>query len=203
MNDKISILIVEDEPLIAQDISDICTEYGYMVSGVAHDMENALHLLENKKVDYVLLDIRLGNNDHGLDIGQILSDELYIPYSYITSFSDSTTLSRAKKTSPMGYLTKPFRPADVNIQIQMGISLHERVNKTQMPPLSLVNKIATDPLSEREYEVVVALCNGSSNKEISESLYISMNTVKSHLKNIFIKLDIRTRSELIKKILGI
>ncbi len=193
----IRILIVEDEPLIAADIEEICNEYGYSVAKICHTYDEALEALNKEDVDYVLLDIQLADKDLGLEFGRILSTEFFIPFSYITSFSDSKTINKAKQTNPMGYLIKPFRPQDIHVQIQMGININQRITSSSMPPKVLVNKMIPVEISDREYEVLTELCRGKSNHEIGEILFISMNTVKTHIKNLFIKFDVKSRSELI------
>lgn len=198
----ISILIVEDEPLIADDIRETCIENEYDVAGVAYSKEQAFEILESKQVDYVLLDIQLGEKDDGLVIGKKLSKEYFIPFSYISSFSVTATVSKARDTSPTGYLVKPFRARDIIIQIELGMDISQRGKKANMPAIDTINKLATDAISEREYDVIKELCKGKSNLEIAENLFVSMNTIKTHLKNIFSKLDVKSRAELVNKILS-
>lgn len=199
---SIAVLIVEDEPLIAEDIKQTCIENNIDVAGIAYNLEDAVAILEEKKVDYVLLDIQLGDSNEGLEIGNRLSKEYFIPFSYITSFSDSKTLAEVKLTKPSGYLTKPFRNRDIIIQIELGLDIASRLQKTELISLKEVNKISMDELTQREFQVVLEICNGKSNLEISEVLFVSMNTVKTHLKNIFSKLDVKSRTELIHKIIS-
>lgn len=199
---SIAVLIVEDEPLIAEDIKQTCIENNIDVAGIAYNLEDAVAILEEKKVDYVLLDIQLGDSNDGLEIGNRLSKEYFIPFSYITSFSDSKTLAEVKLTKPSGYLTKPFRNRDIIIQIELGLDIASRLQKTELISLKEVNKISMDELTQREFQVVLEICNGKSNLEISEVLFVSMNTVKTHLKNIFSKLDVKSRTELIHKIIS-
>lgn len=198
----ISILIVEDEPLIADDIRETCIENEYDVAGVAYSKEQAFELLESKQVDYVLLDIQLGEKDDGLVIGKKLSEEYFIPFSYISSFSDTATVSKARDTSPTGYLVKPFRARDVIIQIELGMDISQRGKKANIPAIDTINKLATDAISEREYDVIKELCKGKSNLEIAENLFVSMNTIKTHLKNIFSKMEVKSRAELVNKLLS-
>jgi DNA-binding NarL/FixJ family response regulator len=198
---SIAVLIVEDEPLIAEDIKQTCLENNIDVAGIAYNLKEAVTILEEKKVDYVLLDIQLGSSNDGLEIGNRLSKEYFIPFSYITSFSDTKTLSEVKLTKPAGYLTKPFRNRDIVIQIELGLDIASRIQKSEIISLKQVNKISLDELTQREYEVVLEICKGKSNLEISEVLYVSMNTVKTHLKNIFSKLDVKSRTELFNKVI--
>jgi two-component system, response regulator PdtaR len=196
-----SILIVEDDPLIASYLEDICHDHGFLVSGTAYSFTKAVEILEQKMVNYVLLDINLDGKDDGLILGKMLNQEYFIPFSYITSFSDPKTVEEARATKPNGYLIKPFRPEDILVQIQFGIDISERLTSKSTPSLEDVNNYALDNLSQREYEVLTKLCEGLSNAEIADQLFLSMNTVKTHLKNIFSKFDTKSRSELINLIL--
>lgn len=197
---KIAILIVEDEPLIANDIKETCLENGFNVAGVAYSQDEAYKILESKQVDYVLLDIQFADKDDGLLIGKKLSEEYFIPFSYISSFSDAATVGKARNTSPTGYLVKPFRSRDIIIQIELGMDIAQRGSKSALPGIDSINKLALDPISEREYDVIKELYMGKSNLEIAENLFVSMNTVKTHLKSIFSKLDVKSRTELVNKI---
>lgn len=198
----ISILIVEDEPLIADDIKETCLENGFVVAGVAYTIEEAIEILDSKQVNYVLLDIQLGAMDDGLVIGAKLSEEYFIPFSYISSFSDTATVSKARGTSPTGYLVKPFRARDIIIQIELGMDISQRGSKTNIPTIDTINKSATDTISEREYDVIKELLKGKSNLEIANNLFVSMNTIKTHLKNIFSKMSVKSRAELVNKLLS-
>jgi two-component system, response regulator PdtaR len=197
-----SVLIVEDEPLIANDIREICLDGEIQVAGIAYSFSQAKDLLDTVHIDYVLLDIKLGDNEDGLILGKLLNEEYFIPFSYITSFSDNTTLNAARSTNPNGYLVKPFRPRDILIQIQLGYDISLRNNKHEIPSFEEINRQIQDALSSREYEVLVEVCKGKSNKEIADSLFVSMNTVKSHLKSIFFKFEIKSRAELLTMLLG-
>lgn len=196
-----SILIVEDEPLIADDIRETCLEHNLHIAGVAYTKEEAFDVLESCKVDYVLLDIQLGNKDDGLIVGKKLAEEYFIPFSYITSFSDSKTVSKARETSPTGYLVKPFRARDIIIQIELGIDIAQRPSKINFASIDFINAIAIDTVSAREYEVIQELLRGRSNIEIAENLFVTMNTIKTHLKSIFFKLQVKSRIELINKLI--
>lgn len=197
---KTAILIVEDDPLIAEDIHQTLLENNIQVAGIAYTKEDAIEILETKKVDYVLLDIQLDNKNDGFEIGKLLSEEYFIPFSYITSFSDTKMVAAARNTKPSGYLTKPFRNRDILIQIEMGLDIAARTQKAMFPSLTVLNQNTLSDISAREYEVIGELCKGKSNVEIADTLFVSMNTVKTHLKNIFFKLDVKSRTELINKV---
>ncbi len=114
MKSKIKILIVEDEPLIADDIAFILEDEGYIVVGKAIDTQEALDLLNTTKPDLILLDISLeGDDEDGIDLANTINEEFQIPFIFITSHSDKLTINRVKKTNPYGFILKPFKAADI------------------------------------------------------------------------------------------
>ncbi len=113
------ILIVEDEPLIAEDLAMILRKAGYQIAGIAHDGSQALDLLSKGTTDIALLDIALSPSMSGFDIAKIINDRYHIPFLFITSFSDRTTLEKAKSLLPEGYITKPFKKKDVLANIEI------------------------------------------------------------------------------------
>lgn len=102
------ILIVEDEPIIARDISYMLEDLAYEVASIIHEANEVLPFLEKEKVDLILLDINLEDKLTGIDVGHLIKQKYDIPFIYLTSYSDSATLERAKVTQPYGYLVKPI-----------------------------------------------------------------------------------------------
>ena len=86
----LKILIVEDEPLIASDIQMTVEEAGHKVDGITNTSVNAFGLVRSRTPDLVLLDISIQGDKNGPDIGKILSNEIKVPFIYITSFADKS-----------------------------------------------------------------------------------------------------------------
>jgi len=191
------ILIVEDEPIIAEDISMILEKADYHIVGIANDGIRALDLLHSQTPDLVLLDIALGSSVSGFDVAKVINEKYQIPFIFITSFSDRHTLEQAKDVYPHGYIVKPFKKKDILVNIE--IALHRSLKKTKTLYRSLdeLNCIAWQNISNKEYEVLLDLTKGKSNQELCDIHFISMNTVKTHLKRIYTKLDIGTRAQAI------
>ncbi|MCA1762605.1 MAG: DNA-binding response regulator [Flavobacteriales bacterium] len=197
-----SILIVEDEPLISEDIAGYLVENGFRVAGIAETAGEAKALLGVEEIDAVLLDINLGEGEDGISVGTFIRDSIDLPFVYLTSFADKNTLERAKHTRPNGYLIKPFDGKDIMTSLEVAIFNHSKENNKQTTPLSLseMNALLPHPLSEREFELIRKLREGRTNKEIACELCISVNTVKTHLQHLFVKLDAKNRTEAIFKI---
>ncbi len=114
-------LIVEDELLIAETISDFLKKEGCKVLEIVESVDEAINYMENNKVDFVLTDIALGNGRSGIDLGNLLNTKYKIPFIYITSYADKTTIDKAKHTRPSAYVVKPFKKEDLLIAIELAL----------------------------------------------------------------------------------
>jgi DNA-binding NarL/FixJ family response regulator len=199
MQDSLRILIVEDEPLIAEDIADLCQLNGYTICGIAHRGGKALHLIESERPQLVLLDINLEDQINGLDIATFLREEYAIPFIFLTSYADPGTLARVKETAPMGYIVKPFTGEQLYSTIEVAWAQR---SKSLTPELDLdrINGRLMVPLSRREQEVLSCIYKGKNIKATAEALFISINTVKFHLKNMYGKFGVHNRIELLYRL---
>ena len=198
-----SIIIVEDEPLIAEDLNDIVEELGYKCTGVAYDSETALDFFNNRKVDLVLLDITIEGSLSGVDLGKIINEKYKLPFIYVTSHSDRIILDEAKQTLPFGYILKPFTKKEILSAVEMARFRFENEKEKNIPRLEKINSELGIQLTEKEYECLLLICKGASNKEMAETQFVSNNTIKTHLKNLFLKLDVHNRTSAISKVLNL
>ncbi len=116
------IYIVEDEPIIRQDLVFCVEDMGHEVVGHAPDYQKALTEIRETHPDIVLLDINLTGEKDGIHLGEKLNTELHITFIYITSFYDQSTVERAKHTYPAAYVLKPFDEEDLKINIDLALS---------------------------------------------------------------------------------
>ena len=100
----IRVLIVEDEPLIAKNIGMYLNNNDFEVSAIAYDSDEALHQLKKHPPDFAILDINLESEKDGIEIAEYINQNNFIPFVYLTSYSDKDTLDRAKKTNPAGFI---------------------------------------------------------------------------------------------------
>jgi DNA-binding LytR/AlgR family response regulator len=149
MQKTISILIVEDEVLIAQDVKEILEEVGYTEVFRARTIEQALFKFNTKTIDLVLLDINLNDSTSGIDLANYINEQLHIPFIYITSYSDTATISSVKKTKPASFLLKPYSKALLLASIE--IALFNYSNKASVSEQSMQ---LTTPLDE-ENDLVI------------------------------------------------
>ena len=195
------ILIVEDEPLIAEDLSMMLGKEGYTVIGVAHEGATALDLLHSQRPDLVLLDIALDTSMSGFDVAEIINEKYQIPFIFITSFSDKYTLDRAKEVDPTGYIVKPFKKKDVVANVALALHKHKSKSATIFIALEEINQILSKPISEKEYTLLMDIARGKTNQDLCDEHFISMNTVKTHLKRIFSKMDVKSRTQAVALLL--
>lgn len=119
--ERINVLIVEDESIVALDLSLGLEHDGYHVVGIADSNEDAVKLFSEQEVDIVLMDVHINGSKDGIDTAGELIQIKKIPIIYLTAFSDAETISRAKKTFPAAFLTKPYSLNNVRIAMELAV----------------------------------------------------------------------------------
>ncbi len=122
---KASILIVEDEAIVAEDLSEKLRRLDYDIIGVAATGKKAVALARERRPNLVLMDIRLKGQMDGVEAAQIIRQECDIAVIYLTAHSEPATLQRAKLTEPFGYILKPFEESDLETHIQIALYKHK------------------------------------------------------------------------------
>jgi PAS domain S-box-containing protein len=120
-----SVLIVEDEGLIAFDLRGRLQRAGYAVSAIADNSESALDSVERLKPSIVLMDIRIRGPLDGIETADLIRRRFHLPVIFVTAHADSETLQRARITGPFGYMVKPFHNIDFHAQIEVALWKHE------------------------------------------------------------------------------
>lgn len=126
MTNNFKILIVEDEMIIAADISMIISNLGYEVTGITPRGEDALKSIEATRPDLVLMDVALKGALDGVDTARMISSLHKIPVIFLTSNADDNTFNRAKEAKPFAFISKPFRQTDLQRAIELVI---ERISE--------------------------------------------------------------------------
>lgn len=125
--DKISLLIVEDEALIAENLRLALEDLGYHVAATCYTYAEARRAFEESPTDLVLLDLNL-NSFNPADDGLALAAELRLlqrPFIFLTAYNDFDTIRRATRLRPAGYLIKPVNNATLFAAIQTAIERHD------------------------------------------------------------------------------
>lgn len=122
MAQRINILIVEDDRVVAQDLENTLKSEGYQIAGAVDNGIEAFEKVKKNEVDLVLLDIQIKGEWDGIETAKRLTTVKRIPFIYLAAFSDDETLQRAKETSPAAYLVEPYRQK--NLLIAIDLALH-------------------------------------------------------------------------------
>ena len=113
------ILIAEDDVLISEQLSAMIRGDNFEVVGIAYDYNSAIDLLKSKRPDIAILDIRMQGEEVGFQIASHINEHYQIPYLFLSSHSDPSTLSKAVEFHPDSYITKPFTKEQVLTGLKM------------------------------------------------------------------------------------
>lgn len=122
---KVSVLVVEDEPIIGMDIREILQSIGYEVPEVISSGEKAIEKAEELRPDLIIMDIVLSGEMDGIEAVKEIKEKLNIPVIYLTAHTEKTTFERASETIPYGYLVKPVGKNDLYAAIVTALHRHE------------------------------------------------------------------------------
>jgi len=206
-----SVLIVDDNYDHASGIRELVKiESDFEVKGIAASAEIAISLIKKYKPDVVLMDINMPDMDGITAIAEIKKLELDTKVIALTGYDDSDLIYRAMKVGARGYILKTMAAS------QLINAVHEVANGKIYLPSSLVAKFfdhfqattkeeakpkADDSenllsyLTQREEEVLELLTQGITYKGVAKQLFISETTVKTHVNNIFQKLQVNDRTQ--------
>jgi PAS domain S-box-containing protein len=120
-----SVLIVEDERIVAKDLEQTLAELGYDAAGIATSAEDAIAHASKLCPDLVLMDIRIRGEHDGVETAELLRGRFDVPVVYLTAHADGATLERAKRTEPYGYLLKPVKSAELRSSIEVALYRHD------------------------------------------------------------------------------
>lgn len=192
--EKYKILIVEDDVIISQLIKKHVQQFGHHVLDIVFDSERALDKISTLSPDLILLDINILGSKDGIQVAEVVEQKHKIPYIFLTALSDNTTLDRAKTLSPIAYVIKPYKETDLKAAIMIGMSNYQKTNSKQQITLDRFNAEISDPLTEKEFDILLRISKGFTNVQMAADDGLSLNTVKWHTQNIYAKLDVKNRT---------
>jgi two-component system cell cycle sensor histidine kinase/response regulator CckA len=120
-----TILVVEDERVVARDIQRSLVDLGYHVPATASSADQAIRLASQRCPDLVLMDIRIKGERDGIEAATILRKRFDVPIVYLTAYADEPTVERAKLTQPFGYLMKPVKTYELRSAVEIALFKHE------------------------------------------------------------------------------
>jgi DNA-binding NarL/FixJ family response regulator len=192
-SDKIRVLIADDHTTVLAGLASIIGMQPDMtVVAEATDGREAIDLWRKHRPGVSLLDLRMPKLDGVGVIEEIRGQDATARFIILTTYDTDNEIYRAIKAGAKGYLLKDARREEL-------LDCIRKVNRGERCiPRTLLDKLATavsgETLTGRELSVLTLLARGKSNKEIGASLFISETTVKGHLRNIFTKLNVLSRT---------
>ncbi|MDG6155175.1 response regulator transcription factor [Lactococcus formosensis] len=197
--DKIKLLIVDDHQMVRLGLSSFMNiQPDIEVVGEAADGESGYLKAKNLKPDVILMDLVMDRLDGIGATQKILAEMPEQKILILTSFLDDEKVFPALAAGAKGYILKTSQAAEIasairkvaNGQDVLSGTVKEKINQQKHRKPELY-----DNLSKREMEVLKILAQGFSNQEIADQLFISLKTVKTHVSNIFNKLDVNDRTQ--------
>src|SRR5690242_6972416 len=119
-----SVLIVEDERIVAKDLQQTLAGMGYDAFAIASSADEALARASARCPDVVLMDIRIKGQRDGVETAEILRAQFDVLVVYLTAHADDATIERAMLTGPYGYLLKPVKAAELKSAIEVSVYRH-------------------------------------------------------------------------------
>lgn len=161
-------VIVEDELIIAVEIEETLRSFGYEVTGLFAGAEEALAHIERKLPDIVLMDINLAGIMDGTEAAAILVRLYRMPVIFLSAYSDSETIERAKSSGPFAYLTKPFEARELHTAIELALAKHrlEENSRRQKELLSATVDIIGDSVITLDETGRIQFLNASAERRL-------------------------------------
>jgi len=198
---KENILIVDDDRTTASIMQLHLNNFGYHVAGIASSAKEAIYIAREQEPDLVLMDIRLGEGDDGIDAALAISKHMNVPIVFVTAHSDSKTLRRAKIVNPVGFINKPLRESDLKTTIEFAFNSKKKTTDKNLKGTSIENILGlTYRLTPAEIKIVVMLIEYPDLKSTASALNLALSTVRTHLKHIYRKTNTNSKLMLLREI---
>ena len=198
----IRVLIADDHHVVRRGLMVFLkTQKDIEVVGEAKNGIEAVELAESLQPDIILMDLVMPELD-GIGATKRITEKFpKMPVLMLTSFSDRDHVVPAMEAGAVGYQLKDIEPDDLVITIRQIMngerSVHPAVTDQLEQNVAEQESLAHNrhPLTPREQDVLAELTKGKSNREIASSLFVTEKTVKTHISNIFTKLEVQDRTQ--------
>lgn len=200
MERSIRIVIIEDDEIIREGYALLIGQVeGYQVANSYPSFDDAVKTIADDAPDVILLDIELpGTNG----IAAIPKLKKMLPHAHIlilTVYESEKLIFEALANGASGYLTKNTPAAKIIESVKevkdgggpMSVNIARMVIKS-------FQRNQESPLSKRETQILEQIADGKSRSQIAKDLFIDLETVRSHIKNIYLKLDVNSRADAIR-----
>jgi DNA-binding NarL/FixJ family response regulator len=194
MADEITTMIVDDHEVVREGLRLSLSRAPHIrVVGEAADGASAVEMAERRKPDVIIMDVRMPGMD-GLEATKLLTEK--VPESKVlifTAYSERSLLGRGLESGAKGYILKEA-PHQTLVRAIEKVAQGDGYVDPALMPAFLAGKDQTDMLTTREREILQLLADGMSNADVAGRLFISQETVKSHVRHILTKLEADTRT---------
>ena len=191
---EITCLIVDDHEVVREGLRLSLSRASHIrVIGEASDGESAVALTERRRPDVVIMDVRMPGMD-GLEATKLISEK--VPETAVlifTAYSERSLLSRGLESGAKGYILKEA-PHQTLLRAIEKVAGGEGYVDPALMPAFLTGKGRDEMLTGREREILQLLADSMSNADVAKKLFISQETVKSHVRHILAKLEADTRT---------
>jgi DNA-binding NarL/FixJ family response regulator len=191
---EITVLIVDDHEVVREGLRLSLSRTPHIrVVGEAPDGNAALDLASRRKPNVVIMDVRMPGMD-GLDATkELMEREPNTSVLIFTAYSERSLLARGLESGAKGYILKEA-PHDTLVRAIEKVAGGDSFIDPALMPAFLSGKDREDMLTAREREILQLLADGMSNADVAQRLFISQETVKSHVRHILAKLEADTRT---------
>lgn len=204
----IKVAIVEDSDKIREGLTGIIDgSDGFECSAAYESAEEALRFLPAYKPDVVLMDIQLPRMSGIECVEKLKVQNPDIQVMMLTVYEDDEKVFKSILAGASGYILKRTPPAELLEAIRElhegGSPMSDQIARKVVQAFQQMGKSSkeTENLSSREMEILSYLARGYNDKEIADKLFLSIKTVRTHLRNIYKKLHVRSRTEAVLKYL--
>lgn len=199
-----SLLIVDDHEGVAAALAEMVRAWDCDPVHVAHSSREALAIADRERPDLITVDVDLGDDDGFELLARLRAEHPHRPALVLTGSGTAEVAATALRAGASGFVPKSEPPESLTTALQAALDGHVWL------PLHLIGPVAralmqpvppndwealVNTLSTREREVLELMVRGMSRREIASTLYISLNTVRTHVKNILAKLGVHASLE--------
>jgi DNA-binding NarL/FixJ family response regulator len=193
--EAITCLIVDDHEVVREGLRLSLSRAPHIrVVGEASDGQTAVALAERRRPDVVIMDVRMPGMD-GLEATKLLTERVPTTAVLIfTAYSERSLLGRGLESGAKGYILKEA-PHQTLLRAIEKVAAGDGYVDPALMPAFLTGRGRDDMLTAREREILQLLADGMSNGDVAQRLFISQETVKSHVRHILAKLEADTRTQ--------
>ena len=193
--EEITVLIVDDHEVVREGLRLALLRSTHIrVVGEAPDGETAVALVERRRPDVVIMDLRMPQMDGIEATEEIIRRVPDARVLVFTAYSERALLQRGLESGARGYVLKEA-PHEILLRAIEKVAAGETYIDPSLLPSLATGRDGQDILTQREREILQLLADGMSNADAAQQLFISQETVKSHVRHILAKLEAETRTQ--------